>query len=426
MPDAIINTLLSVAGLFPLLLAFYHVAFIPFGLRRGTSEECLPPAKRFAIVIPAHNEEAVIGRLVDNLLSMDYPRNLYEIFVVADNCRDGTIREAASHGAMVLERREPNLWGKGYALKYAFDRILPQHSGRPHLGHPHSGGVYDAVVILDADNLVSPAFLAAMNNRLCRGERLIQGCLDVKNPDDSWVAASFAMSYWVSNRFWCLARSRLGLAVPLGGTGMCIEARLLEEVGWGTSTLTEDLEFSARALQHGVRTIWAHEAAVYDEKPLTFMQSCHQRLRWIRGGFQVARLHVPGLIREGLRRRSLVQLEAVPLLCRPYLVLLGLLSLPAFLVASAGLTGHWVGWFWFLQYLLPLLSLWIDRLPLRPFRYLILYPAFAWSWIPLTAIGFLLPRGAAWYHTPHTRDITFGELAVTRLQRLDSVERGPL
>lgn len=417
--DLWLAVVMGVSSFFSLAFVIYHLLFIPFGLARFRQRRVAPPKKTFAIIIPAHNEEAVIGRLIENLQAMDYPRYLYDIYVVADNCSDATAAEAAARGATVLVRSDRTRCGKGHALQFAFD----------HLFGGYSYARYDAVVILDADNLISTSFLSAMNTRLCQGERLIQGYLDTKNPDDSWVSGSFAISYWVSNRFWCLARCRLGLAVPLGGTGMCIETSLLREVGWGTQTLTEDLEFAARALEHGVRATWAHEAPVYDEKPLSFLQSCRQRLRWVSGGIQVARLYAWRLLRLGLRRRSALLLEGALLLCRPFFVIVGMvpfmllllsghadradISLLKEVVANARFSG-W-GALWLLQYALPLVSLVLDRLPLRPYRFLLLYPLFVLSWLPVTIAGFLLANRLGWWHTPHSRSIAYRDLCRDRI-----------
>lgn len=398
------------------MVLLYHVLIIPAGLwyRPGVSLRRF--RHRFAVIIPAHNEETVIGPLLQNLRGLDYPAGLYDVYVVADNCADRTAALARLEGARVLERHDPHCRGKAFALEYAFLHILGSAGER--------AGGYDAVVIVDADNLVAPNFLQAMAARLERGERVIQGYLDVKNPNDTWVTASFAISYWVSNRFWCLARSNLGLTVPLGGTGMCIDTGVLRTVGWGTETLTEDLEFTARALLRGVRTHWAHEAAIYDEKPLTFAGSWTQRLRWVQGGVQVACRHAWSLLWRGLSRRDPVMLEGAVLLCRPFfLVLMTGAALIRLVFRYLGLPWFYAGvlspeavwWILFsLQWLLPLVAIRLDRLPLRPFRFLPFFPLFVYSWIPIAWLGVIRARRATWNHTRHTRGITYEELRAQR------------
>ena len=394
-----------------LFVTAYHALLLPAGLR-WRRPPLAPPRRSFAILVPAHDEEAVIGELVDNLRELRYPRELYDVYVVADNCSDGTAAAARARGAYVFERYDPRRRGKPYAIEYALQRLwsLPRR--------------YDAVVIVDADNLVAPDFLLAMNARLEAGEQVIQGYLDVKNPNDTWVSASFALSYWVSNRFWCLAKHNLGFTVPLGGTGMCIATEALRQVGWGTDTLTEDLEFTVRAALRGIRTTWAHEAVVYDEKPLTLVQSWRQRLRWVQGGVQVASRYLLPLLVEGFRRRDPVLLEAAVMICRPFYVAGAL-----FLGALSYLAGrHYDATYlpvlhvpeqaWLalaaVQYLLPLAAVRLDGVPLRPYRFLPLFPLFAYTWLPITCLGVLRAQRREWVPTRHTRSISYRDLAQER------------
>lgn len=107
---------------------------------------------------------------------------------------------------------------------------------------------YDAVCIFDADNLVHLDFLREMNSRLCNGERLIQGYLDAKNPTDTWISGVFSISFWIVNHVWHLAKYNMGLSCCLGGTGMCIDTEILKRYGWGATCLTEDMEFTMKAM----------------------------------------------------------------------------------------------------------------------------------------------------------------------------------
>ncbi len=363
------------------------------------------PSHRFAVVIPAHNEHIVIGNLIDSCLALRYPRKLFDVFVVADNCSDDTAAVARAHGAQVIERFNSTRRGKGHALAYAFSRL---QAGRRR---------YDAYLVFDADNLVHPDFLSVMNAHLAAGHHIVQGRLDVKNPNDTWVAATFGMSFWVSNRFWFLAKDRLGLSAALGGTGMCISTAALRRVGWAPGTLTEDLEFSARALLVGLRTHWAHDAIVYDEKPLGFMQSLRQRLRWAQGQTQVIVRYLPSLVWTGLREGSILQLEGAVSLLQPFVVLLSTLLLiadpivvrtwPVRIVALGAPAWICVT---LLNVLLPVAAVLRDRRPRTPLRYLLLYPLFLASSVPLTWAAIFTARNHYWSHTVHTRAIAYTQV----------------
>jgi cellulose synthase/poly-beta-1,6-N-acetylglucosamine synthase-like glycosyltransferase len=372
----------------------------------------VPPRHRFAIVVPAHNEERVVGNLIESCLALDYPRELFDIYVVADNCTDGTAEVAARAGARVIVRENRSERGKGYALEYAF-RVLAA-------GHER----YDAYVIFDADNLVHPDFLNVMNAHLSRGDKIIQGRMDSKNPTDTWVSGTFSMSVWVSNRFWFLAKHNLGLSSVLGGTGMCIAADVLHRIGWGATSFTEDLEFTMKALCQGIKTVWAHNAICYDEKVQTFKASWRQRRRWVQGQLTVARRYLLPLLWRGVSQLSIVHLEAAFQVFEPLYLLLGttLLALsylvPGEFLQSALLAHLNTIYFWgfltFVEYSMPAAAMLIDRAPLRTLLYLPLYPVFLNSWIPLTWAGALGPRPRHWTHTEHTRSVGLQELLAAR------------
>ena len=126
------------------------------------------PNKRFALIVAAHNEEKVITHIIDSLFKQNYPRNLFDVFVIADNCTDKTAEIAEKYGAIVYKRFNSTLKGKGHALEWMFEKIFEMDKK------------YDAICVFDADNLVSSNFLLEMNKQLCRGHKVIQGYIDSK------------------------------------------------------------------------------------------------------------------------------------------------------------------------------------------------------------------------------------------------------
>lgn len=154
---------------------FFSVSIFGWIKRKEESTDSFPPQKRFALVVAAHNEERVIGQMVDSLKKVNYPRDLYDIFVIADNCNDSTAAIARDKGAIVYERFNTLKRGKGYALEWIFSIIFKLDKQ------------YDAISVFDADNVVSSNFLMEMNKQLCRGHKVIQGYIDSKNPFDSWI-----------------------------------------------------------------------------------------------------------------------------------------------------------------------------------------------------------------------------------------------
>lgn len=392
-----------------IFLTFYYFVLSMFGLFRKKEIKILTPEKSFAIVVAAHNEEAVIGPLVDNLRTLDYPKELFDVFVVADNCTDKTALIASNAGAIVHRRFNAEKRGKGYALEWMFHRLFKMERE------------YDAVLIFDADNLVKNNFLVEMNSKLCQGHKIIQCYLDSKNPFDTWVTNSFSIAFWVTNRLLQLARYNTGcLSNVLGGTGMCISIDVLKEFGWGATSLTEDLEFSMKALSHGIKTTWAHDAVVYDEKPLTFMQSWYQRKRWAQGQVDVAGRYFFPLILKGIRERKLMYFDAAIHLFQPALVMIATFFMITNLISAQQVhysqvftqVMPWSGWqiLSSIQYLYPIAALALDRIPWRAYLGLILYPIFIYSWIPIVFLGFIHRKDKKWSHTKHTRSINIEDV----------------
>lgn len=283
---AVFLLVLSVIQVIVVMFGLYHGFISVFGIFPLKKNPLAKPSKKIAVVVAAHNEENVIAGAIRSVLKQDYPAELYSIMVICDNCTDRTAAIVRENGALAFERYNKYQKGKGYALEWIFQQIYQMEEN------------YDAIVVLDADNLISSNFLITMNDMLCKGHKVIQGYLDSKNPDDTWVTISYAIAYWYMGRMWQLARYRLGLPNALGGTGMCFEINTLRKLGWDTTSLTEDLEFTMKAVLNGIRPVWAHHVKVYDEKPLDFEASWNQRLRWMRGHWDVAFKYIPPLFKR--------------------------------------------------------------------------------------------------------------------------------
>lgn len=317
--DTFIFTITAIIQVAVFLVFGYFFIISVFGLYKKKDEDaekCIPE-KKFAMVVAAHNEEVVIDNVIDSLNSLDYPRDLYDIMIIADNCTDRTAEIARGfEGAMVFERKVTDKKGKGYALEWMFEKIFNMETK------------YDAICIFDADNLIDKNFLKEINCKLKSGYKVVQGYLDSKNPHDSWVTESYAISYWSTNRLFQLGRSNLGLSNQIGGTGFCMDTTVLKELGWGATCLTEDLEFTCKLVLNGEKVGWAHNAIVYDEKPLTMKQSWHQRKRWMQGFSDVSSRFFITLMKKAINDRDFVAFDCAMYTTQPFLfVALGITGL---------------------------------------------------------------------------------------------------
>jgi cellulose synthase/poly-beta-1,6-N-acetylglucosamine synthase-like glycosyltransferase len=297
----------------------------------------LPPSSRrlrFDVIVPAHNEASGLAATIANLRLIDWPRDLFRILVVADNCTDDTAAVAAASGATVIERNDPALRGKGYALKYAFARSREE-------------GFADAVAIVDADARVSPNLLESFARRIEQGASAIQADYGVLNATAAWRTRLMAIAMGAYHIVRSRARERLHLSSGIVGNGWCVTHALLEQVGYNAFSLTEDMEFGIDLGMAGHRVHYAGEAHA-DQDMLTDggPSARKQRQRWEDGRFQLIRSRTLPLLRAAIRRRSAVCLNlALDLIVLPLSYVA--LNVCVLLVLSALLqwwTGVYAGW----------------------------------------------------------------------------------
>ena len=233
------------------------------------------PAKKkhkYAIVIAARNEEAVIGNLLDSINKQDYPSDLITTFVVADNCTDNTAEIARKNGAVCYERFDNDRKTKGFALQYLFERIEEDY-GRMS---------FEGYFVFDADNLLRKDYITRMNEAFDSGEKIITSYRNTKNFDENWIASTYALHWIRSIRCNHRARSVLRLATNIQGTGFLFVNEIVRN-GWKYTSLTEDRALTADAVAQGYRISYNDAAMFYDEQPTSLKIALRQRLRWSKG-----------------------------------------------------------------------------------------------------------------------------------------------
>ena len=362
---------------------------------------------KFLAIIPAHNEEAVVGNLIESLQKQNYPKNKYDIIVIADNCTDKTKEVAESYGVKIFERHEedPAKKTKGDALRLLLNTLLSD----PKMD-------YDAFCVFDADNIVDPNFITAMNKHLCQGEEVVQGYRDIKNPTDSWIASGYAIFYWTMNRFYHLARYNAGLSPLINGTGFMVKFDAIRPNGWNTNTLTEDIEFSLKRIIQGKKLGWATDAIVYDEQPVKFKPSWSQRSRWTIGHIQCLFEYTKPLAKAASSNKTLMNFDGL-------LYMLG--SIPMFVITILLLVLNAISYLFngmttpdFIMnivryivptFLLPILTaiiiMVIDKKPIKKmWKGLLMYPIFLGSWL-LINFKCLFKRDTTWEKIEHVRNV---------------------
>ncbi len=406
--DWLFPAALALTGTMGVLMTLWGLWYLVSGLasmRRPADYGFHPARTRFAILIAARNEELVIGPLINSLLAQDYPSDLYDIWVVPNNCTDNTALAARNFGARVLECTVP-VKSKGEVLRFAYNRLR--------------GRRYDAWLVFDADNVVDPRFLAEMNNARMAGARAAQGYRDSKNPYDTAVSGCSSIYYWMMDRFHNGGKAGLGVSAMIGGTGFMVTQALLDRLGgWRTETISEDLEITAQAVLAGERVAYVPRAITYDEQPLTWEQSFTQRRRWSSGTLQVAQCYLPALNEAQSRRPrlSLFDFEATLLLPAYQLAALAGLActalsaalggrtlLQALLLGLAGALGN-LAWAALTATVAAGLVITLEgKWNRRLWKGLATYWLFLLTWLPITACSFW-KKTTVWEEIRHTRTV---------------------
>ena len=364
---------------------------------------------KFMAIVPAHNEEKVVGNLIESLRQQNYPKELYDIYVIADNCTDSTAKVAKEAGAIVYERFDPDHRTKGYALQWFLKQKIEENAD------------YDAFFVFDADNIVDKNFIVNMNKKLCQGEDVVQGYRDIKNPTDNWITAGYALFYWTMHRLYHLARYNIGLSPLLNGTGFMVRFDVVKPNGWETETLTEDIEFSLKRIIQGKKLGWATDAIVYDEQPTSFKQSWSQRSRWTVGHMQCIKRYTVELFNSVRKHKTLMNFDGFLYIVgtTPMLVITMFLLIVNCLMYAGNAMSNFDFFINILNYLIPtfilpiaiaLIVLILEKKPIRPMiKGLLCYPLFMGTWIVIN-IKCLFKRETSWQKIDHVRDIKILEV----------------
>ncbi len=349
------------------------------------------PKTRFAVVIAARNEQTVIGRLVESLMQQDYPRELFDVFVIPNNCTDDTAGEAFRAGANLLLCDYP-VRQKGDALRQAFCRLEHQN--------------YDAYVVFDADNVVDKAYLRRTNDAFCQGAQVVKGRQMALDPKSSWISGCYDIYFSIFDVFFNRPRHNAGLSAKLVGTGFAVHRSALEQLGgWDTQTIAEDAEFAAQCALHNIRVWWAPQAVTYDEQPDDLAVSLHQRKRWSSGVIQVSRAMLPELLVYGSGRLCrdfcffLLTNQLAPISLLLMLAGRGAAAVEHGLDLAVLLSA--IGSYWLGGTSLALLLQWVDRpKERRNLPAALLFPLFMLSWAPLQVLA-LFHNTTTWREIRH-------------------------
>lgn len=383
------------------LAAGYHYVLLLASLLPTRRQKLGPHLKnsktRFAIAIPAYNEAAVIGHTVQRLDKLNYPRDRFDIVVVADHCSDNTAEIVRATGGVCLERQDGPRGRKGYALAWLLERIVAESR-------------YDAVVVLDADSRVDPDLLCAFEAAIAAGYQVLQGQHVIANAEDSTYNALAAIDLRLNNRLRNLARSNLGFSCRLMGDAMCFHIDVLARFPWSTFSLTEDIEYGIRLMEAGIHVAYVPEAVSRGEAAGGWQQAEKQRMRWEGGVLDMRRRLAWQLLIKGIKHSRLELVDrGLEMLLPPYsmlsvsaavvLVLEQMRRSPekARMVNAVALTGAYAT--------LPLWGLIADRAPAALYRSLLSSPLFVLWRLWIRSITWIRRDAVVWVRTPRKTEL---------------------
>lgn len=415
----VLSIIIIVFGVIFTLMTGYQLVFAVmrlFGKIRHHGDTV--KLNRYAVLIAARNEEPVIGHLIDSIKRQDYPAELVDVYVIADNCSDATAAVSQAHGARVFERHNTELIGKGYALKELLHNIRA--------AYPDAR--YDGFFIFDADNLLDQNYIKEMNRVFSNGRRIVTGYRNTKNFGDNWITAGYGLYFLREGEQLNRIRDYVGSGAFVSGTGYLISADLLgEDCDWRWLCLTEDLQFTADMASRGERCAYCRDAILYDEQPTGFTASLVQRRRWIKGYFQMLGLHGRALL-DGVCKKhlfacydvlmniALLFTTLVNILANLAMLILGIFVEPENLWMSLLSFGLCLGGAYLLLYVLGLMAAVTERSRIRCKKskiilYTFTFPIFIFSFcisLMMAAFGKVV-----WKPVRHSVSVSIDEMGST-------------
>ena len=402
------------------LFYFYQGVYVLIALigkkKKNNIKEDNAALHKYAFIIAARNENAVIGNLIDSIKNQNYPKELIDVIVVADNCTDNTAEISRQHGAIVYERFNNILVGKGYAMDYVFNKIKEEHGDYT---------CYDGYFVFDADNVIDVNYVKEMNKVFDSGYKVVTSYRNSKNYDTNWITAGYSLWFIREAKYLNNPRMMIKTSCAVSGTGYLVDSSIIKKNnGWKCNLLTEDIEFTVTNILNGEKVGYCGNAMFYDEQPTTFRQSWNQRMRWTKGFYQV-------LFKYVKEKRMFVSCyDMIMTLAPATLLTLGTILLNVVLLLCSGfnpvlfkqifcptIAAILFGFFNFYMMLLvigliTLITEWKKILApgRKKIMYLFSFPLFIATYIPISIVA--LFKKVEWKPIPHTVVKTIDDLSM--------------
>lgn len=353
-----------------------------------------PPASKnrsFAVVVPAHNEALTLSACLSSLKAVSYPKDKFQIYVIADNCTDETAAIARNFGALVFERKNLQDRGKGYALDWFFKN------------HQAAYSHVSIVSVIDADCSVDKGYFSTLNAAF-ESDRIsvVQSGYEISNPKESRRAALMSASFAYTNFLKRAGEFVLFKNTHLLGSGMHFKTKIPLEHGYPAHSLAEDLELSFLLKRKGYSIAFCPAACVYADSVVSFTDSKSQVSRWEQGRFLILKEHFQALLKKSFstnfKRYLPLFLDLLSLPMAPFVAAISVGLLSSLLLFWPPLLLVY-GVFLMIAGFAVLSSLWLTHQPLFVWTSLLLAPMYILWKVPLSLFAFLNKKSMAWIRT---------------------------
>ncbi|MBQ8044258.1 MAG: glycosyltransferase family 2 protein [Clostridia bacterium] len=403
--------LLNILNILSIMLVIYGVYYVLTSITAFSNfnKQLIgkyAPKSKFKVLVACRNEEAVIASLIESINAQNYPKDMYELCVIPNNCTDDTRQITLNLGARVIDCTG-ECKCKGDALRYAFNTLSDEE--------------FDAYVIFDADNVVHPNFLTRMNDALQEGYMVVQGYRDSKNPSDNWISGSYSIYYWMQNFFFNRSRMNVRASASINGTGFMVKKEVIDKYGFDTVTLTEDIEFTAQCAINNIRIAFVEDAITYDEQPVSWSASWKQRKRWSTGAHNCLKIYGVKLIQAFVKNKNMLSLDMALNFMSPLVQVIGTMIMVVMLILKlymkielgtltllglVQITGIHICVITYITNIL--INIFVvkynKRKILRMLSGILLYSFFILTWIPINFIS-IVSKEKKWEQIIHTRSI---------------------
>jgi cellulose synthase/poly-beta-1,6-N-acetylglucosamine synthase-like glycosyltransferase len=291
-----------------LTLAVEVIASIP---TRRAPQTLAVRRPRVAVMVPAHDEAALIGDTVRAILPQLLATD--RLIIVADNCSDETAAVASAAGAHVIVRTDSTRRGKGYALDFAVRHLTADPP--------------EVALIVDADCRVAEKCVDFLARACIASGRPTQALYLMRAPASSGLTGRIAEFAWtLKNRARPTGLRLLGLPCQLMGTGMAFPWKSIAHADLASGHIVEDLKLGLELARDGSPALFCPEAEVTSDFPSSAEGFKSQRTRWEHGYLGVILRDAPALIARALTKGNLPLLALGLDLCVPPIALLVLLT----------------------------------------------------------------------------------------------------